>query len=141
MSIQSLWVLTKQLFHLVEETLRERVNFLPAQGSKLFQKLFLARREVSRCFHSDTDVLVSLTVPLNVFNSFAVHAKDLAGLGTGGNLHLDLAVQSRHVNICSQGGLHETYRHLTYYIKIVAYKYRMRLYLYHNKKITWRPSR
>ena len=107
----------------------------PPSDGKLLQEFFLLRRETRRCFHRDAHMLIALLISLNVFDSFALHAKKLARLRAGGDFHFDFAVQRRHVDLRAQRRLHEADRHVADNVEVFAHENRMRLDLNHDVKI------
>src|SRR6476660_8122226 len=90
---------------------------------------------MGRRFDSDSDMLITLLKSLYVLNTFTLHAKDLARLGTSRNFHFDFAIQCRHVEFGAERSLDETDRHVADDIKIVTNKNRVRLDLNDHVKI------
>ena len=88
-----------------------------------------------RRFHRDAHMLITLLISLNVFDSFALHAKEFAGLSAGGDLHFHFAIERRHVDLRAQSGLNETDRHVADDIEIFAHENRVRLDLDHDVEI------
>lgn len=133
--------LTEQFLHFVKETFGKRVDFFAAESGEVLQKFLLFRRQPSWSFHCDADVFVAVLESVNIFDSFAFHAKDFARLCAGGNFHFDFAVQRRHVDLRAQRGLNEADRYVADDVEIVAQENRMRLDLNDDVKIARRSSR
>src|ERR1051325_9479950 len=102
------------------------MDFLAADGGKLFQQLFLFGGEMRGRLGRRADELVALAVvAVGVAHAFPFQAKDFSRLRAGGNFHLDLALERRHVDLRAERGLHETDRHIADDVESFADEKRM----------------
>src|ERR1017187_6456403 len=76
----------EKTFGLIEEGLQLRVGVVAGEGGELVEFLALRVREPGRHFDHDTDVLVAVTVTMDVGHALAAEAKERAVLRSCGNL-------------------------------------------------------
>src|SRR5262249_25899319 len=83
------------------------LNVLAQLAGQLLEELALARCQLGRDLDGDLDPLIAPPDPGAARDSLALDAEDRAGLRPGRNAQLALAVEGRHLDLASEGGLHE----------------------------------
>src|SRR5690625_4838658 len=106
-------------FHIAEEVLHTvkptaltgRILAVFHGGLKLAQQLFLFVPEIDRRLHHHSAHQIAGAAATYWGDAFTTQAKQLAGLGFRRDLEFDPAIERRHFQLATEGGVHKIHGH------------------------------
>src|SRR5262245_13366119 len=122
-------VLPEDVLYFSKQSASLRLVFDPESTVEFVQQLFLALGELGRSLHTDLDVQVTLSVPVQHRYPLAPHSECRPRLDSLRHLQCVLALKRRHLDFRAQRSLRERDRNLAMKVHAFTFEERMILHM------------
>src|SRR5205807_261218 len=127
--------LSEKVLRFFEEPLRDRVHIRITCIREFLKLSFLGAIQIARHFHHHADVQITLAIPLQTLDAFALQTENGMRLRSSGDSDVCFASESRNLNFSSERRLHKLHRNITEQIVPIPLKNFVLLNVEHNIKI------